>query len=184
MLYPLSYEGNYWVFNFLRGIAKVPAQPQHNIEEKVLRSSRYLSTIQTRQRGTERTLGSREISTNQGHGICTDRIPRPQDALRSALASKWTRILAKLFDQAGSQRRRILPRTADSRKIQRAGLGLQNWTPLFDEFFERPESGGVLSIIRRGSVATSVTVDAQELRGGSSVVRVQLHAPRSTACVP
>jgi hypothetical protein len=68
MLYPLSYEGKYWVFNYIRGSAIEPAQPQHNFEEKVPRSSRYLSTIQTRRCGTTRTLGSRE-SRGQGHGI-------------------------------------------------------------------------------------------------------------------
>jgi hypothetical protein len=75
MLYPLSYEGNYWVLNYFQRVVIAPAQPQHNFEGKMLRSSQCLSTIQTRPTGTKRTLGSRESSTDQGHRIRTDRIP-------------------------------------------------------------------------------------------------------------
>jgi|GEM_PF-6198195 len=35
MLYPLSYEGKYWVFNYFRDFANEPAQRQHNLEEGV-----------------------------------------------------------------------------------------------------------------------------------------------------
>jgi hypothetical protein len=126
----------------------------------MLRSSRCLSTIQTRPTGTKRTLCSRESSTGQGHRIRTDRIPGPQNALRRSLAVERSRILAKFCDQARTQWCRSLSRAADNRSVQRVGLGLQNRTSIFNGLFQRLESGRVLSIVRRRPVATTFTIDA------------------------
>jgi hypothetical protein len=143
----------------------------------VPRSSRCLPTIQTRLHGTERTLGFRETPTGQGHGICADRIPGSQDAVCSSLAVKRPRLLAKFCDQARRQRRRSPLRSAEGRNVQRARLGFQNWTPLFDEFSERLQSGRVLPIVHPGSVASSLAINTQKLPRGLGVVRVQLRAP-------